>query len=677
VVINISLIILSLLLFLKSKLNMKKSRSRKIQRAIKSEIQNYKLIVKSVNQTNSGSSTLEAHPKVDSDIEDLSRSFSSLSINSDISSNSFTDFEESVIKSPEEEFKEDLIKWTIDHNIDHNSLSDLLKIVKRLDCLKNLPSDARTLLKTPRSTEIQLIPPGKYLEFNWCNSLSLLIKKQPEARNPVKVQINIDGIPLFKSSNQQFWPILGSIESTQDCFVIGIFAGAGKPNSVNQFLDKFVNKFNDISEAGLVVNGQTYLIQISAILCDAPARSFILGAKNHTGYSSCGKCDIKGEYFMNRVIFPFSETNKRTDQSFRNQDDKRHHNEVTIINNLPINLVKDVPFEYLHLVCLGVVRKLLHLWTKGKKCPARLRPHEIELISTKLKSLKSSVPVEFARKPRSLKELENWKGTEFRQFVLYSGPIVLKSVLSQELYEHFICFHVAITILVNPKLCKTLNSYAENLLKYFVQTFAQHYGKETLSYNVHGLLHLAEDCSVHGNLDNFSTFKFENKLQEIKKLIRSSNNPLQQAHRRIIEREHLEEEECASKTDAEFLVEWEGSPNWNNLTSTDAKQFKKYKIANSLLSATFPNNVCQLSDGSVVKIRSFFVNKKDSGFIGQKFKQEENLYKLPSHSKNFNIKLVSNLDEFKKFSIELISNKCILFPFDNKFCSFLLPNLKN
>lgn len=42
-----------------------------------------------------------------------------------------------------------------------------------------------------------------------------------------------------------------------------------------------------------------------------------------------------------------------------------------------------------------------------------------------------------------------WKGTEFRQFLLYTAPVVLKSALSKELYEHFLSFHFAITLLIS------------------------------------------------------------------------------------------------------------------------------------------------------------------------------------------------------------------------------------
>ena len=53
---------------------------------------------------------------------------------------------------------------------------------------------------------------------------------------------------------------------------------------------------------------------------------------------------------------------------------------------------------------------------------------------------------------------------------------------------------------------------------------------------MHGLIHLANDVRKHGELDSFSAFKFENHLGSIKKLLKSQKHPLQQIHRRIVER---------------------------------------------------------------------------------------------------------------------------------------------
>jgi len=54
------------------------------------------------------------------------------------------------------------------------------------------------------------------------------------------------------------------------------------------------------------------------------------------------------------------------------------------------------------------------------------------------------MPSDFSRRPRSLDELAYWKATEFRLC-----PIVLKGIVSQEIYLHFLTLHIALTILLN------------------------------------------------------------------------------------------------------------------------------------------------------------------------------------------------------------------------------------
>jgi len=51
----------------------------------------------------------------------------------------------------------------------------------------------------------------------------------------------------------------------------------------------------------------------------------------------------------------------------------------------------------------------------------------------------------------------------------------------------------------------------------FVSQYPTLYGYEYVTYNVHGLIHLADFALQDGSLDNFSAFKYENCSQIIKK----------------------------------------------------------------------------------------------------------------------------------------------------------------
>ena len=198
-------------------------------------------------------------------------------------------------------------------------------------------------------------------------------------------------------------------------------------------------------------------------------------------------------------------------------------------------MVQDFPVDYMHQVCLGVMKKLLLTWMRGPRANNRLSSGQIGQISTKLVSLAHYIPQEFARKPRGLEEVDRWKATEFRQFLVYTGQIALKGVLPNNLYKNFMCLCVAITILLNRDLVLLYSNYAHRLLCYFVRSCHRLYGAEFCVYNVHSLLHLRTEADAFGSLDKCAAWPFENFMQQLKRKVRGGNNPAAQLVKRIYE----------------------------------------------------------------------------------------------------------------------------------------------
>lgn len=123
----------------------------------------------------------------------------------------------------------------------------------------------------------------------------------------------------------------------------------------------------------------------------------------------------------------------------------------------------------MHLFSLGMVLKLTKVWIKSILCKS-----EIQIISNKLYSLKNSVPSDFCRNPGQFRKIRRlWKPTELRQFLLYTGPVVLLKVSPTKLYIHFLSFYIAIFILVNPILCKSADylNCADRLVTTFFNDF--------------------------------------------------------------------------------------------------------------------------------------------------------------------------------------------------------------
>jgi hypothetical protein len=70
-----------------------------------------------------------------------------------------------------------------------------------------------------------------------------------------------------------------------------------------------------------------------------------------------------------------------------------------------------------------------------------------------------------------------------------------------------------------PNAYNVHTGYARELLVYFVKTSELIYGETFVSYNVHSLIHIADDVEHFGkSLNDISAFQFENHLQKLKKV---------------------------------------------------------------------------------------------------------------------------------------------------------------
>jgi len=201
-------------------------------------------------------------------------------------------------EQPSTDIKTFLRSWAIKYNITYASLSALLVGLKRNveSLLEVLPSDARTLLKTNITFDKIIVEPGIYLHFGLEIQLLRLIENVTiDNTDCLKLLINIDGLPLFKSSAGQVIPILVLILNvpmlSKIVFPIGMYYGLQKPNDIFQFLQPFINEILELYTRGISTNSnKKFKIQIIGFCCDAPAKKNILRIKGHSGYNSCTRC---------------------------------------------------------------------------------------------------------------------------------------------------------------------------------------------------------------------------------------------------------------------------------------------------------------------------------------------------------------------------------------------------
>ena len=136
---------------------------------------------------------------------------------------------------------------------------------------------------------------------------------------------------------------------------------------------------------------------------------------------------------------------------------------------------------------------MVNFWLRGPihkdiDHAGRLPAKAVATVSNRLMSLSDAVPCEFARKPRTLNEIDRWKATEFRQLLLYTGPVVFAGILSAPFFNHFMLLSVGILLLCDAVFCCEYNQYAHDLLTAFVEQSADIYGPGFLVFNVHCLI---------------------------------------------------------------------------------------------------------------------------------------------------------------------------------------------
>ena len=321
-----------------------------------------------------------------------------------------------------------------------------------------------------------------------------------------------------------------------------------------------------------------------------------------------------------------------------------------------MGMVSQFLYDYMHLVCLGVMRRLLNIWVHGPSAVDLKKADETE-VSNRLLKVGPSVLHEFSRKMRSLTNLPHWKATEYRLFVLYVGPYVMEGVLSSKCWNHFMLLHVAISILVDPFLSSTWSSAAEVFLRRFIKNFSNCYPSYPIVYNIHSLAHLVNDVERYGQLDNFFCFSYESYLGSIKKLVRGTQKPLKQVANHLHEQDVVEKRNDKDKMSksVHFLAEHQNGPLPDYLRHLPGVQYEKVQCGSLRYSIFSPDSCIQFGT-SIGLIQNIF--KKDSNFVlvVKKFNVLKDAFSSPCQSSKIYVYEVNAIED----DIEVIAKSAII-----------------
>ncbi|VDP95846.1 unnamed protein product [Echinostoma caproni] len=292
-----------------------------------------------------------------------------------------------------------------------------------------------------------------------------------------------------------------------------------KPTDVRAFLTPLIEDLRLLMEDGVwdVEYGRKHGVQLDSVIADAPAKALLKQIKSHTGHFCCPFCTQKGSSCSRRMVFKARGGKLRTDYDFRLRLQDEHHTGLSPFEQLPIDMVGTFPTDYMHSVCLGIMKRLLSLWRKpggDKRSPISVSHWKI--LGENLQLACQSLTCEFPRKCRGLGDIEFWKATEYQQFLLYLGPVVLRKVLPPDNYKNFLDFSEYTYILCSTTFADHYLDYIQKQAPAVVVHFMQLYGEAEGVYNVHVWTHLCDDVRRHGVLDNFSAYPYESFMQTIR-----------------------------------------------------------------------------------------------------------------------------------------------------------------
>lgn len=411
-----------------------------------------------------------------------------------------------------------------------------------------IPSDYRTLLKTPVKSVPLLIHPGNYMHVGVQLALHHLLCEVSDvtttfSTSVILMQFFVDGLRIKKSSRSGAWVIMMNIRHDVKKRlrlvpkVIGVYYGEKKPSDFNDFLWPFVMELLDLLDLGIDFKNIQLKLKILNFVLDAPARCSCKMVKGVNGYFGCDVCIEEGEYIDNRMTFLDMSASERNNVDYRTRkyDDHDYHKMESVLELLPIDMIEAFPLDYLHCVLVGVEK-----WILEHTCnaPKSLSTRDHKIIEQRINTFKSKQPREFQRKLRSFVEELAWmKGTEFRTYLLFVGPLLLRGIISEEKIANLLKLQIASIIFTHERFSEYYTE-ADTLMRMFVKEFSEIYHPRHCTYVFHSLGHMKKFVDIYGSWDNFSTFEYETYNAKVKSLIHGNVLPLTQLTNRIIEIYH-------------------------------------------------------------------------------------------------------------------------------------------
>lgn len=551
--------------------------------------------------------------------------------------------------------KDQLLCWSYEYFIGENALDSLLKVLNGQNL--KLPMSAKGLRRPLHKILLEPNSEGQMFVKDLKQTLVQELDRYDNklVPNDIEIEVSFDGAPP-NHSKYQIWPIMLKFRnmSPSSPFFFAFYGGYCKPDFKN-LLTPLVDQYNLILQTSIEWNGRMIRCKITRIKGDLPAVAGALYTKNAGGYCCCRRCPIRGIYIpaFKKVVYLERNLPSRTDEDFRADVEALPDNILEVkmktrqsshvigkspLVRLPIDLVNDILIDSMHNILFGNVKPCIIRWIKGSG-PAKLSSISIRILNEAIRKSHKFFPYEFPRKCPSLNDVNTFKATELKNFLLYVF-FSLKNLLPDHISMHFLKLCCAIRLLNCPNNFLRHVNVAEILINEYFDECKTVYGTGHYTLNLHLLTHTIEDIKRNKKpIFEESCFVYENALYGLKKSLKFGPDPLQQAIRRD---EELSRFKKKYQTDVEpiKLSKYDNSEN--------KKLYKRVDLNTFILDSEREGDSYFLSTKSSVKlfIGAFIEN-------GQVFILYRSLcYQVPAFEKPFDsgfLDIYMSNDEYTEY----------------------------
>ena len=215
--------------------------------------------------------------------------------------------------------------------------------------------------------------------------------------------------------------------------------------------------------------------------------------------------------------------------------------------------VNDVPCEYMHSSCLGVIKRVVELTFKvgeNRERVTKRRLSDPQSYNEQIKEIQ--VFRECSRRCRNL-DFGVMKAAEFRNITIFFFPIILNCIEDEFLEEKQLWLHLVYMIrsciIPNNEFTQINQNDVESACQKFYDLYEKTYGVQNCTYSTHVVpSHLLQ---IRGDmpLTHRSAFKFENFFAEMRNLFKPGTvSPMKQIMQNCFMKRILEHHKCEKST---------------------------------------------------------------------------------------------------------------------------------